>query len=542
MLALSAPHEETSNEHPYFAGEDYARLARRMLSEEDSNGNTAFDYPDVEVAQALTFLAVHELGLGRNSRSSLYIGGALRITSSLRLQEGIVPISKNSTSQSSSDSIKRASLIRFACLVTMLEVLISILAGQHPITQASDIDVLTSISLPDALTSSFVRLASSVALLAQVVTAEKASRSTGVTSRSHSARSEADGLLRHLQSALPSDQILHPHNRQFAASELSSPNSDSERKMKAWCWVMMHSMNCVSQIILERGSSSSNSANESLIDLLTTLSASDLVIGRMSQFSRIPLLVAGQRSRSPSAIINWSRDSVIHWRANAKDVESGLLVLGFLNHGQSPVQSPIATVRPLVSTINNHNPSSNSAILPPLMKSHPSNGHSRSSSSFTSSPPPALPSLRISHSSSNNLTSPTLGSTNRLPSLSPRPLTSSERGGVDMISSSHSSDLPPLSSSSTESNSSHQSGSHHSNDPTLQLGNRPRSISSTTPNVGQHEFNFKKRPNSNSPPPYKGGNSNGSFGSLLHPSSEKWSPLPPVNVRVVRERESNIRT
>lgn len=62
LYSLSARFQASCHSAPRFAaGERYARAARRMLAEEDSQGLTPMDKPDLETAQAVCFLAAHEV-------------------------------------------------------------------------------------------------------------------------------------------------------------------------------------------------------------------------------------------------------------------------------------------------------------------------------------------------------------------------------------------------------------------------------------------------------------------------------------------------
>lgn len=569
ILALSAPQEENStpstSAQRSSSGEEFGRIARKLLFEEDYHGNTALDSPNVEIAQSLAFLSIHELSLGRLSRASLLIGNALRIVSSLRLQEGYIPSSSSTskTSSSTSSNIKRATCIRTACLITILEVLISILSGQSPVSQISDIEILTYMSLPDSLTCSFVRLTSSVTLLSQVISAEKSSSRSNLTnggshSRSLSARSEADGLLRNLQSTLPFEEVFNPRNRQLNANELNNSDNggDGESKMKSWCWTMMHSMYCISQIILEKGiNSTSNSAHENLIDLLSTLGSE----GRRSLIVRLPLMVASKWSRPPKPVSDWFMESNAVWGSNERNVENSLSILGLLNVnvnlgvnggqvGSSPSNSPPISIRPLSSN------TTTSPKLPPLIKSHSMNGnlphhhhpyalhhgHSRSVSNNSNpnhflhpNSPPSLPSLRISQPDQQQ-TSSSSSTSQRMHSFSPgptRPTSSSE------ITSPTSEIVPALSESSSTSSST--SSSSNGMNYSLSQSHQPIGTQNSTP---RSMIMIEKRPNSTSPPPPFKSNtnsSNSSFGSLLHPSNDKWSPLPPL---IVRGKESNVRT
>ena len=75
-------------------GEVFARTARRMLSEEDHEGYTLLDRPDVELALTLCFLAAHELGMGRLQRALSYSNDAVRMIATLRLAEGHLPAAR----------------------------------------------------------------------------------------------------------------------------------------------------------------------------------------------------------------------------------------------------------------------------------------------------------------------------------------------------------------------------------------------------------------------------------------------------------------
>ncbi|SNX86246.1 uncharacterized protein MEPE_04955 [Melanopsichium pennsylvanicum] len=311
MFALAARYEqgisEIEREHRYSHGEVFARSARRMLHEEDQDGFTLLDHPDVDLALTLCFLAAHEVGMGRLQRALSYSNDAVRIVATLKLAEGHQPPARknNYTQDSFSSSFwpRRATCERLVLLAWTLDMTTAALAAQTSTVRRAD--VLTAArnfgtsgdEARDDVTKSFARLAEIATVFGLVVDTNEPC-------------SKGESALQSWAATLVVEHKFDDYNMKQASRLLEEPEA-SAASHRAWFWAQMHLIAECSVFLMEarragvpqadRGQQKAALDNIHLI--LSVLS----ITGRRNLFAFPALLICTQYSRtSPDAARWWS--------------------------------------------------------------------------------------------------------------------------------------------------------------------------------------------------------------------------------------------
>lgn len=309
MFALAARFEqgisEAEREHRFAHGEAFARSARRMLQDEDQDGFTLLDRPDVDLALTLCFLAAHELGMGRLQRALSYSNDAVRIVAVLKLADGqLPPARKNNYSRdsfSSSSWPRRATCERLALLAWTLDMTIAALAGQSPSVRRSVVLAAarkfgtSGDEVRDDVTKSFARLAEIATVFGLVVDANEPD-------------SKGEEALQSWAAALIVEHKFDDYNMKQASRLLEEPEA-SAASHRAWFWAQMHLVAECSVFLMEarragapqvdRGQQKAALDNINLI--LSVLS----ITGRRNLFAFPALLMSTQYSRPGPDASRW---------------------------------------------------------------------------------------------------------------------------------------------------------------------------------------------------------------------------------------------
>ncbi|GAC75765.1 hypothetical protein PANT_18d00054 [Moesziomyces antarcticus T-34] len=313
MFALAARFEqgisEAERERRFSHGEVFARTARRMLSEEDHEGYTLLDRPDVELALTLCFLAAHELGMGRLQRALSYSNDAVRMIATLRLAEGHLPAARKANygrdafSSSSSSWPRRAMCERLVLLSWTLDMTIAALAGQTSTVRRADVLAAARTfgssgdETRDDVTKSFARLAEIITVFGLVIDSNESS-------------TLGEDALQSWAAALVVEHKFDDYNMKQASRLLEEPEA-SAASHRAWFWAQMHLVAECSVFLMEarragapqpdRGQQKAAVDNIHLI--LSVLS----ITGRRNLFAFPALLICTQYSRpSPDASRWWA--------------------------------------------------------------------------------------------------------------------------------------------------------------------------------------------------------------------------------------------
>ncbi|SPO28904.1 uncharacterized protein UTRI_05052_B [Ustilago trichophora] len=311
MFALSARYEqgisEVERERRFSHGEAFARSARRMLQEEDQDGFTLLDRPDVDLALTLCFLAAHELGMGRLQRALSYSNDAVRIVATLRLAEGhLPPARKNNYSRdsfSSSSWPRRATCERLVLLAWTLDMTIAALAAQSSTVRRSDVLAAarnfgtSGDEVRDDVTKSFARLAEIATVFGVVVDANEPC-------------SKGEEALQAWAAALVVEHKFDDYNMKQASRLLEEPEA-SAASHRAWFWAQMHLVAECSVFLMEArragGPQADRGQQKAALDNIHLILSVLSITGRRNLFAFPALLICTQYSRpSPDASRWWA--------------------------------------------------------------------------------------------------------------------------------------------------------------------------------------------------------------------------------------------
>ncbi|PWN46596.1 hypothetical protein IE53DRAFT_391239, partial [Violaceomyces palustris] len=465
MYALSARFQQgVHDQERFMAGEPYAKAARSILMGEDEHGNIAIDRPDLDTAQALCFLAAHELGMGRFQRALYYSNACVRAVSSLKLHEGFVPQRQQpsySRESNASSTIRKNTCQKFACLAWCLDILVSTLAGQTPLVRAEDVELALSrfSGTGDETAKSFCNLARVFAVFARVLDhSRKVKAAVSTSSSSSSSRlpkvAELQDEVRRCEESLfewaeslPLDQRFDETNLESASKVLSDVEAQPATD-RAWCWSMMHSMAECSMFLLHSQSSPNATTPSDLSLQLSDPSrpqaayANLLLVldsfgnGRRSPFVLLPLLICTEFPVRPTLNVSrWWNHSRECWNLSEEQINDAA------NHvnAHSSRSSSSSNPSPPPPSLPLPRPSSNAAAAappPPLPRHH----HSASGSFLPSLASLPLPALRLSPPSGSNSISLSPSHTQSIPMRE----SSSMGGGVGDVKERTSLSLSPI--------------------------------------------------------------------------------------------------
>lgn len=311
MFALAARYEqgisETERERRFSHGEAFARSARRMLQEEDQDGFSLLDRPDVDLALTLCFLAAHELGMGRIQRALSFSNDAVRIISTLRLAEGHLPPARKNNyardSFSSSSWPRRATCERLVLLAWTLDMTISALAAQTSTVRRSDVLAAarsfgtSGDETRDDVTKSFARLAEIATVFGLVVDANEPC-------------SKGEEALQSWAAALVVEHKFDDYNMKQASRLLEEPEA-SAASHRAWFWAEMHLVAECSVFLMEArragGPQADRGQQKAALDNIHLILSVLSITGRRNLFAFPALLICTQYSRpSPDASRWWA--------------------------------------------------------------------------------------------------------------------------------------------------------------------------------------------------------------------------------------------
>ncbi|KAJ1020480.1 hypothetical protein NDA13_005797 [Ustilago tritici] len=311
MFALSARYEqgisEAERERRFSHGEAFARSARRMLQEEDQDGFTLLDRPDVDLAMTLCFLAAHELGMGRIQRALSFSNDAVRIIATLRLAEGHVPPARKNgyarDSFSSSSWPRRATCERLVLLAWTLDMTISALATQPSMVRRSDVLAAarkfgtSGDETRDDVTNSFARLAEIATVFGLVLDANEPC-------------SKGEDALQSWAAALVVEHKFDDYNMKSASRLLEEPEA-SAASHRAWFWAQMHLVAECSVFLMEArragGPQGDRGQQKAALDKIHLILSVLSITGRRNLFAFPALLICIQYSRpSPDASRWWT--------------------------------------------------------------------------------------------------------------------------------------------------------------------------------------------------------------------------------------------
>lgn len=398
ISALSARFTGSSNAQPWANGESYARAARRLLHDEDMDGNCALDAerPDLDTCMATCFLAAHELGMGRLARASIYMGLCARLMRAMGLLHGHLP---SRGRRDDASAARRGTTTRFVVLALSFDVLIALLAGQPPAfapSELADAQATFDNSAAADETAAFLRLLGAMSLLARALDGKR---------RGSTASGDADveASLNRWAAALPRSAHFDATNLSACSRALAAPDADSNPSASAaWCWMLMHAAaECTTYLLFAHKRAAAVQNVEILLDGMGAL-------GLRSPFALLPLAVASLASSSASLGRHWETTTSA-WSVGRNTVTAALSALLSSSSGSprtSPPSSTLLLPAPSMSS-GGRSPS----LLPPSP---------RSSSDTTpnllkrSAPSELAPPKPRHHASASGAFLPSL---NRLPAL-----------------------------------------------------------------------------------------------------------------------------
>jgi hypothetical protein len=354
ISALSARFTGPSSAQPWANGESYARAARRLLHDEDMDGNCALDAerPDLDTCMATCFLAAHELGMGRLARASIYMGLCARLVRAMGLLHGHLP---SRGRRDDASAARRGTTTRFAVLALSFDVLIALLAGQPPAFAPSELAEAQSTFDGTAATdetAAFLRLLGAMSLLARALDGKR---------RGSSASGDADveASLNRWASGLPRSAHFDATNLSACSRALAASDNDGNPSASAaWCWMLMHAAaECTTFLLFAHKRAAAVQNVEILLDGMGTL-------GLRSPFALLPLTVASLSSGSASLARHWETTSSA-WSVGRSAATASLSAL--LSTSGSPRTSPPSStlLLPAPSMSGGRSPS----LLPPSPRS-----------------------------------------------------------------------------------------------------------------------------------------------------------------------------
>ncbi|CBQ68811.1 conserved hypothetical protein [Sporisorium reilianum SRZ2] len=311
MFALAARFEqgisESERERRFAQGESFARSARRMLQEEDRDGFTLLDRPDVDLALTLCFLAAHELGMGRVQRALSYSNDAVRIVATLKLAEGQLPPARKSSymrdSFASSSWPRRATCERLVLLAWTLDMTIAALAAQSSSVRRSDVLAAarsfgtSGDEVRDDVTKSFARLAEIATVF-------------GLVTDANEPCNKGEEALQSWAAALVVEHKFDDYNMKQASRLLEEPEA-SAASHRAWFWAQMHLIAECSVFLMEArragGPQADRGQQKAALDNINLILSVLSITGRRNLFAFPALLICTQYSRpNPDASRWWN--------------------------------------------------------------------------------------------------------------------------------------------------------------------------------------------------------------------------------------------
>ncbi|EST09010.1 Zn(2)-C6 fungal-type DNA-binding domain protein [Kalmanozyma brasiliensis GHG001] len=313
MFALAARFEqgisEAERERRFAQGEGFARSARRMLQDEDQDGFTLLDRPDVDLSLTLCFLSAHELGMGRLQRALSYSNDAVRINATLKLADGQLPPARKNAygrdSFSSSSWPRRATCERLVLLAWTLDMTIAALAAQSSTVRRSDVLAAarnfgtSGDETRDDVTKSFARLAEIATVFGLVIDANEPC-------------SKGEDALQSWAAALVVEHKFDDYNMKSASRLLEEPEA-SAASHRAWFWAQMHLIAECSVFLMEARRSGAPQADrgqqKAALDNIHLILSVLSITGRRNLFAFPALLLCTQysgRGASPDASRWWA--------------------------------------------------------------------------------------------------------------------------------------------------------------------------------------------------------------------------------------------
>lgn len=277
-------------------GSRYASEARKLLyAEDERTGQSMIDgSARVEVAQALALLAFYEFGHRRYFRASSYIQLSSKHVSALSIQ--------GPSMRSDSGAFVSRNTRRLACLLTTMDVSMSMMSGQAMSTRAINIDAIVESPRSgspkpedDQETVALTHLRNVSLILNSALEVRQASRSSSSGIDEQIRRCEQD--LHHWADDLPR-RLQYDQGRLQSVSQLlnssraSSPSSSSMAPMTksaAVCWSMMHTVAETTTLILKEVNGSSSDRAKGAFAACNNIS----ILLEQSNPAALPKLFAG---------------------------------------------------------------------------------------------------------------------------------------------------------------------------------------------------------------------------------------------------------
>jgi hypothetical protein len=247
-------------------GSKYIKEARRLLCYEDEHiGESLMDgRPNLEAAQALYLLAFYEFNQGRYFRASSYVQLSSKHVISLSLETDVASHSRDSNDDSSLRALQRRNIRRLICLVTAMDVSISMMNGQSISTKqwniqaAIDSSTLVEDNDDDEESVAMTQLLHISLLLntALELTQRSSVQPLDKTAK-HAAQCQVDlhRWAERLPRYLQFDETRLTHVEQVLNERINRPRSPTTNtqmnKGSAVCWTMMHSMAETTTLLLQ---------------------------------------------------------------------------------------------------------------------------------------------------------------------------------------------------------------------------------------------------------------------------------------------------
>ena len=377
MFALSARFEqgisEAERERRFSHGECFARTARQMLQQEDQEGFTLLDRPDVDLALTLCLLAAHELGMGRLQRALSYSNDAVRIVATLKLADGHIPPARKATyardSFASSSSPRRATCERLVLLTWILDMTISALSAQISAVRRSD--VLAAVrnfgtsgdEVRDNVTKSFARLVEVATVFRLVVDINEPC-------------SKGEEALQSWAANLVVEHKFDDYNMKQASRLLEEPEA-SAAAHRAWFWAQMHLIAECSVFVMETrrvgGSQTDRGQQQAALDNIHLILSVLSITGRRNFFAFPALLICTQYSRPNPDMARWWATARQCWSLTDHQItEAAQFFVRSRNEDTSPGRDNNGTATHLESLtlprLSNSSAGSASASLPSIAK------------------------------------------------------------------------------------------------------------------------------------------------------------------------------
>ncbi|GAC99901.1 C6 transcription factor [Pseudozyma hubeiensis SY62] len=324
MFALAARFEqgisEAERERRFAQGEAFARSARRMLQEEDQDGFTLLDRPDVDLALTLCFLAAHEFGMGRLQRALSYSNDAVRIIASLKLVEGQLPPARKNNygrdSFASSSWPRRATCERLVLLAWTLDMTLAALASQTSSVRRSDVLAAgrkfgtSGDEARDDVTKSFARLAEIATVFGLVIDANEPC-------------SKGEEALQSWAGALVVEHKFDDYNMKSASRLLEEPEA-SAASHRAWFWAQMHLLAECSVFLMEArragGPQADRGQQKAALDNINLILSVLSITGRRNLFAFPALLICTQYSRAAPDASRWWATARQCWNMSEQQI------------------------------------------------------------------------------------------------------------------------------------------------------------------------------------------------------------------------------